>query len=177
VENLKNFNALTPDQQQCWQEWLSLFAISGLFPADGIKPSEKWKSEVPENVPSPIADLRWQKDSTYVNNQPCGSAHAAETCAVILTKSLLKQKSSPKDATPDDFKLHQLHTLGTASGTNESITYISLKTGIVIRATEEAAQLMDVTVAISDNSNSVHYTVDAHSHAEILLLADAPANL
>jgi len=64
----------------------------------------------------------------------------------LLTTATLKQNSSPKDATPEDFKLHELNP-GTAKGTNEIITYISVKTGLVVRATEEAHQSMDVTVA------------------------------
>jgi hypothetical protein len=176
VEKISGLDDLTTDQQQSWHEWLSLFAVAGLFPSNGVKPSEKWKFHVAETSPAPIADLRWEKESTYVNDQPCGSNHPNETCAVILTKSILKQKSSPKDATPKDYKRHQLRTLGTASGSNETIAYISLKTGLVVRATEEAAQLMDVTVAKSDASNRVHYSIDAKSHSEILLLPDSPSN-
>jgi hypothetical protein len=86
----------------------------------------------------------------------------------------LKQNSSPKDATPEDFKLHDLKTTGTAQGTNETFTYISLQTGLVVRATEEATQRMDVTIAKADGSNRVHYKVDAKSHAEVLLVTAAP---
>ena len=107
-----------------------------------------------------------------MKDEPCGSALPNEICAVILTKAILKQKSSPKNATPEDFMLHQLRTIGTARGTNETIIYISLKTGLVVRATEEAAQLLDATIAKSDGSNQVRYNIDAKSHAEILLLSD-----
>jgi hypothetical protein len=176
AEKVQGLENLTQEQQQSWGEWLSLFAAAGVFPADGVKQGEKWKAMTPESVPSLIADLRWEKESTYVRDEPCGSTQPNETCAVILTESILKQKSSPQDATPEDFKLHQLRTIGTARGTNETITYISLKTGLVVRATEEAAQLMDVTVAKSDGSNQVHYDIDAKSHAEILLLSGQPPN-
>jgi hypothetical protein len=101
---------------------------------------------------------------------------AADTCAVLLTTATLKQKSSPKDATPDEFKIHDLKTTGTATGTNEIITYISLTTGLVVRATENTSQVMDVTVAMSDGSNRVHYNVDAKSHSEVLLVAATPLN-
>ena len=94
-------------------------------------------------------------------------------CAVLLTIATLAQKSSPKDATPEDFKLHQLKTMGTAKGSNELITYISLTTGLVVRATEDATQQMDVVVAKADGSNGVHYNVDAKSNLEVLLLTEA----
>jgi len=97
-----------------------------------------------------------------------------DSCAVLLTRAKLTQKSSPKDATPEDFKLHELKTMGTAKGTNEIITYISLSTGLVIRATEEANQQMDVVVAKADGSNRVHYNVDARSRSEVLLITETP---
>jgi hypothetical protein len=95
---------------------------------------------------------------------------------VLLTTAKLKQNSSSKDATPDDFKLHELRTTGTAKGTSEFITYISLKSGLVIRATEETNQFMDVVVAKADASNRVHYNVDARSHAQVLLVTETPLN-
>jgi hypothetical protein len=64
--------------------------------------------------------------------------------------------------------------MGTARGTNQVIAYISLKTGLVVRATEEASQSMDVVVAKKDGSNRVRYNVDAKSNSEVLLVADTP---
>jgi len=95
---------------------------------------------------------------------------------VLLTTAKLKQKSSSKDATPEDFKLHELRTMGTAKGTGEIVTYISLTSGLVVRATEETSQFMDVVVAKADGSNHVHYNVDAKSHAEVLLVTETPLN-
>ncbi|MGC2464394.1 MAG: hypothetical protein WA517_04295, partial [Candidatus Acidiferrum sp.] len=100
-----------------------------------------------------------------------------ESCAVILTTAILKQKSSPKDATPEDYKLHDLRNMGTAKGKNQVISYFSLKTGLLVRATEDANQSMNLTVAKTDGSNQVHYAIDAESHARVLLLADAPAKV
>ena len=91
--------------------------------------------------------------------EPIESNPYDETCAVILTTATLTQASSSKDATPEDFKLHQLHTSGTASGTNKIISYVSLKTGLVVRTTEDAHQTMSVTIAKADKSNRVHYDV------------------
>jgi len=184
VENITGFDVLSPEQQQSWLEWISLFAVAESFPEQGVKLGEKWKTDEQEKAASPIAGLEWQKETSYVKDEPCRAARLAngdltaesnqpqETCAVFLTKSELKQKSSSKDATPEDYKLHELHTMGTASGTNETIAYISLKTGMVVRATEEAAQFMDVAIAKTDGSNRVHYNIDAKSHTEVLLMAD-----
>jgi hypothetical protein len=189
VDQVKGLDALPPEQQQAWQEWVSRFAVAAVFPQDGVKLAQKWKTEETEKSPSPISQLSWIRESTYVRNEPCRAAQMsaqgelveadqqpADTCAVILTTATLKQHSSAKDATPEDFKLHQLRTLGTARGTNKSITYISLKTRLVVRATEEADQSMAVTIAKADGSNRVHYDVDAKSRSEILLVADTPLN-
>jgi hypothetical protein len=98
-----------------------------------------------------------------------------ETCAVILTTAVLKQDSNGKNTTPEDFKLHELRTAGTARGANRIITYISLKAGLLIRATEEASQQMSVTVAKADGSNRVHYDVNAKSRSEVVLVTLTPS--
>jgi hypothetical protein len=188
VRQVTGLDALSPEQQQAWQEWVARFAVAWALPAEGARIGDKWKFEQAELSPSPIASLNWERESQYVKNEPCragqlssageisAAAGPTDTCAVLLTTATLKQNSSPKDATPEDFKLHDLKTTGTAQGTNETFTYISLQTGLVVRATEEATQRMDVTVAKADGSNRVHYKVDAKSHAEVLLVTDAPLN-
>jgi hypothetical protein len=189
VNNANGLDTLFPEQQQAWQQWVARFALAWTLPPDGMKPGEKWKSEQAEHTEALIAELHWERESTYVRDEPCrasqlsvagdviSSSGSPETCAVLLTTAKLKQKSSSKDATPEDFKLHELRTLGTAKGANETITYISLKTGLVVRATEETTQFMDVVVATADGSNHVHYNVDARSHAEVLLVTETPLSL
>lgn len=188
ADAVKGIEALFPEQRVAWQAWLRQFAIAGIFPRDGVKRGQTWKSTEVEESPSLIARLEWEKSASYVRDEPCAPVQlselgaaapnksASETCAVILTHAVLKQKSSPKDTTPEDFRLHDLRTTGTASGANETITYISLKTGLVVRVKEDAKQFMDVVIAKADGSNQVHYNVDATRHTEILLLADAAPN-
>jgi hypothetical protein len=186
VKNVQNLDSLLPEQQQAWQQWAGRFALAWALPAGGMKPGEKWKSEQAEQAGAPIAGLHWARESTYVKDEPCqasllslqgdvsASSGPPDTCAVLLTTATLKQKSPAKDATPEDFKLHELRTMGTARGTNEIITYISLKSGLVVRATEDTSQFMDVVVATADGSNLVHYKIDAKSHSEVLLVTETP---
>jgi hypothetical protein len=188
VNNVKGLDSLFPDQQQAWQQWVARFALAWTLPANGIKSGEKWKSEQVEQVGAPIAGLNWARESMYVRDEPCQASQLSimgdvsasngppETCAVLLTLAKLKRNSSSKDTTPEDFKLHELRTMGTAKGTGEIITYISVKSGLVVRATEETSQFMDVVVAKADGSNRVHYNVDAKSHAEVLLVTETPLN-
>lgn len=189
AKKIAGLDALAPDQQQVWQEWLARFAMAWALPSTSAKIGERWKTDQPEPAASPIAALSWARDSSYVRDEPCAPAQlsltgevtppnaSTDTCAVLLTDAKLLQKSSPKDATPEDFKLHQLKTMGTAKGSNEIITYISLTTGLVVRATENATQQMDVVVAKADGSNAVRYNVDAKSQLEVLLLTQAAQTL
>jgi hypothetical protein len=187
IQDVSGLDALLPEQQQAWQEWASRFALPAVFPGDGVKLAERVKSDEPEASPSPIAGLRWMRESTYVRNEPCGTVLITvqgeltpstdaepDTCAVILTTATLKQHSSPQKATPEAFKVRELRTAGVARGKNRIITYVSLKTGLVVRSTEEANQSMDVTVAKADGSNHVHYNVAAKSSSEVLLVSDTP---
>jgi len=187
AEAVTGLDGLFPEQREVWQQWLRQFAIAGVFPDGAVKRGRRWKSTEVEQAPSPIARLQWEKEATYVRDEPCAAIPPSstldssasrnsqpQTCAVILTRAVLKQKSSPKDTTPGDFKLHGLRTTGTANGTNETISYISLQSGLIVRVTEDARQFMDVVVAKTDGSNQVHYNVDASSHTSILLV-DRPS--
>ena len=187
LDQVSGLDAFLPEQQQAWQEWASRFLLGAGFRASGVHISQKWNSEEAEKSPSPLAGLRWMRESTYVRDEPCRAVQLTvqgsiaqsdaqpETCAVILTTAALKQNSD-KNPTPEDFKLHELRTVGTAHGTNRMITYISVRTGLVIRATEEATQQMNVTVAKADGSNRVRYDVNAKSHSEVLLVSETPLN-
>jgi len=185
LTNLTGLNHLSPDELAIWREWIARFAASATFPERGVKPGDKWKSE--ESITTALlSGLSWEKESVYVKDSPC-AAHVMspqgdvvtddltlETCAVILTTATIKQKSNVKDATPEDYKLHELRNMGYAKGANEVITYISLKTGLLVRATEDATQSLNAIVAKSDASNRIHYLIDAESHTQILLLAETP---
>jgi hypothetical protein len=181
------FDQLTPAQQFAWNDWLARFTASMSFPGSGVSPGEKWHSTEPETSPSPIAELSWLKSSEYVHDEVCDASEAlpnskskstpsAERCAVILIRSTMRQKSSSKNATPQDYKLRNLKTFGTAAGRNETVLYISLSTGLLRRSTENAAQSMDAIIALSNGSNQVHYNLDAKSQSQILLLTDSRLN-
>jgi hypothetical protein len=188
MDQVTGLDALLPEQQQAWQEWASRFLLAAAFRGANVRITQKWHSEEAEKAPSPIAGLRWIRESTYVRDEPCHGVQLTveatlapsdaepDTCAVILTTAVLKQHSNAKNATPEDFKLHTLRTTGNASGANRIITYISLKTGVLIRATEEGTQQMTVTVAKADGSNSVHYDVNATSRSEVVMVSDAARN-
>jgi hypothetical protein len=186
----KGFTDLTVAQQHAWNAWLNRFTSSMTFPKSGVRQGQRWKILENESSPSPIADLAWERKYEYVKQQNCGSQgqstpagthgnplSVADTCAVIFVRAQLKQKSSPKNATPQDYKLRGLATAGTATGTNETILYISTRTGLLVRSTEDVKQTMDATVAVANGSNSVRYVVNAKNRSQIELLPDVPPDV
>ena len=165
---------MPPEQRVLWAFWAARFAFGWTWPHKRLKPGEKWKFEEPELSDSLIAELVWEREVTYARDDKC-PVFADETCAVFLAQSALKQKSSIKDSTPEEYRRHELKTSGTAKGENEVITYISHRTGLVLRANEDVRQSMDVTVMKADGTNGVHYTIDASSHLETLFVPEDPA--
>jgi hypothetical protein len=160
---------LAPEQRLVWQFWVAQFAFGWTLPFSGVKPGEKWKSVEVEKTPTPIDKLVWERETTYVQDDKCPIL-PDQQCAVFLTSATLKQKSNPDDATPEDYKLHELKTSGTAKGTNETVVYVSRKTGLVLRASEDLQQSLDVTIAKADGSNQVQYLVDVTSHFETVFV-------
>ena len=156
------------------------------FPTAGTHAGQKWQTTEPEADPSPIAELFWTKKYEYVRDAPCltdadlqkatptSPVSTANVCAVVVIQSTLRQRSSSKNSTPDDYKVRNLKTSGSASGKNDTILYFALSSGLMVRSTEDAQQSMDVLVALADGSNAVRYTLDAKSHSDILLLPDSP---
>jgi hypothetical protein len=181
ADALRGFAALSDDEQALWRQWIAQFALGWTFPAKGVKVGEKWKKEEPV-AGAALAKLVWEKQLAYVREEACpqsaennaDNASAvlknAAPCAVVITTSTMKQGSSHDDATPDDYKLHQLKTSGSAQGKTDVLSFISLKTGMLQRANEDSAQTLDVLVAKADESNKAHFNVEATSHVEVILI-------
>jgi hypothetical protein len=190
IDQIKGLDVLFPEQQQAWREWVARFAASATLPEGGVRIGQKWKTEELESSPAPISKLTWMRESVYLRDEPChiseltiegdvAPAHpqqVPETCAVIETSATLKQRSSPNDSTPADYKLHQLQTTGTASGNNKTLLFVSMQTGLLVRSADHADQKMSVTIAKADDSNRVHYDIQAKSDTEIFRIANSPLN-
>ncbi len=188
IAQVSGLDQLAPEQQSAWSEWAARFATAFLIETEARKRGAKWNSEQPETSPSPIAGLFWQEKSHYVHDEPCAPVKfdssrepqrstTSESCAVILTTASLVQKSSSQDATSQDYKLRGLHTRGTAKGANETILYISRKTGQLIRASQDAKQQMDVQIALAGGTNQLHYTVSASANSTVELVTELPFKL
>ena len=153
--------------------WVAqVFGGRGL-PQKKIAPGERWGDEQEVGGAIPLAGLRWVRQFAYVGNEPCQLA-AGETCAVIRARSLLIRKGGGKDATPEAFREKGLRTAGTASGANESLTRISLASGLVVSASESGWQNSDFTVSTADGGRKIHTTTELKTDSELTLVRDAP---
>ena len=177
VRDLSGLGELLPGQDQAVQEWLKTIASAESLPERGIALGERWASE--QDVYLPLAGAKWVRESTYLRNETCRSAPneaaSGETCAVILTRSLLTRKGNPKDATPPEYSQQGLRSSGTAEGTSENLKYISLSTGLVVSMTQTAAQKMNVTVSLADGSNAVKYDADVKTESQLSLVSESAA--
>lgn len=188
VDQITGLDALAPEQQQAWREWGTRFAAAFLVASEKHKRGDEWSAEEPEATPSPLAELHWQKKSQYIRDEPCTPlkfTRASEflrvpnsdSCSVIVATAALVQKSSSRDSTPPDYKRHHLRTSGKATGTSDVILSISLRTGQLVRATQNAKQQMDVSIALADGSTQVHYDIDATATTSVELINDLPLTL
>ena len=90
ITRAEGLDDLDAEQRLAWQFWVAQFAFGWTLPAGGVKPGEKWKSEEVEKTPTPIANLVWERETAYVQNDRCPILRD-EQCAVFLTSSTLKQ--------------------------------------------------------------------------------------
>ncbi len=178
VRDITGLEGLLPEQAKAARDWLTEFASGEAMPRGGIVPGQKWATEQDVGAALPLASVKWLRESTYLRNEPCRAAGqepgAQESCAVILTRSLLSRKGDAKDATPEEYKQQGLRSSGTIEGTAESLTYISLTTGLVVSVTQSGAEKMDVTIATADGTNSLKYTADVKTESQLSLIAAKP---
>ncbi|HKF52200.1 MAG TPA: hypothetical protein VKB26_07795 [Candidatus Acidoferrales bacterium] len=173
-----------PTRAATLNQWLSQLTLGASLPKQGIAVGEKWSSEQPlSNLP--LAGLAWKTTATYVRNEPCPAATQSpadstpitpaaspDKCAVIMTHSEIVggSGSNSKDRTPDVFRQNGLRTSGVWTGTAESLTSISLRTGMVASVTQTGSTHMDFTIMTTLQRNRMRYAGDTHSQSEITLL-------
>ena len=175
ASQIEGLDQLSVAQRFAWNNWLGWFTATWTYRNSAVRVGSKWELDEPETTLSPLTRLLWSKKYQYVRNQPCGTSPLSATgiCAVILVHARLHQKSSPNNATPEDFKLRGLVTRGTAIGANETILYIGLTNGLLVRSSEDAQQSMDATISLADGSNEVRYVMKAKSRSQIQLVRDS----
>jgi hypothetical protein len=148
---------------------------------------QKWVSDQEANE-LPIAGLVWQTQSEYLRNEACrppnpdvpaaapqaksaGSPESVENCAVILTDLNLVRPKSVRNPTPEEYGKNGVQTAGTWNGSSQSLTYVSLRTGMVVSVTQTGTQKMDVTLTTNRNT-SMRYAGTVASRSQVVLDSD-----
>jgi hypothetical protein len=166
---------------QAAREWIAQLAAGPGAPATGVTIGQRWESTQPATS-LPVAGMVWQTVSEYARNEPCrppdplvpaaaNNSAPAETCAVILTQLDLVQPKRVRDPTPPEYRKNGVRTSGKWTGSGESLTYVSLKTGFVVSVTQTASEEMDVRFTTPQN-DSLHYSGTILSRSQVALLPD-----
>lgn len=178
VVEVHGLEEIVPEGREVVRDWLAKLSFGVNHPGESIQLGQKWNSEQP--LPSaPLAGLLWRTESTYLRNEPCRTvtapSAAQETCAVILTRFELAQPRRPRDPTPEEYRQHGLRTAGTMSGTGESVSYVSLATGMVVSVTHTGTQDVDLVVSTLDGDSTLRQTSRVRRQLQITLMPEGSA--
>ena len=174
---------------QAARDWIAQLDAGPGAPAGGIIVGQKWSSDQPASS-LPVAGLVWRTESEYMRNETChppnleaplappvadftANPEPAETCAVILTRLNLVRPKSVKNPTPDEYRKNGMQTAGKWDGTAQSLSYISLQTGLAVSVTQTGTEEMDVTLTTGKNT-SMRYAGTVLSRSQVALVADDP---
>jgi hypothetical protein len=188
LRNTQGLDKMLTEQQRLWREWANKFALYTQIPKQGVKRGEGWFSQEALSAPAEIRGLVWDRKAVYLGNRPCRgvsltlkgevrtSSQPPESCGVFTLHAILKQGSTGKDATPEDFLIRHLKTSGTAQGKSEIRAYMSEKTGCLMSARDEAERHMQVLIGPDDGSNQVQYKIAVQTLTEVNLVWENPVN-
>ena len=171
---------------QAAREWIAQLDAGSAAPPGGVTIGQTWSSDQPASS-LPVAGLVWRTESEYVRNEICQSpnleaspapssaeatkeAQSPETCAVILTRLNLLRPKSVHNPTPDDYRKNGVQTAGKWEGAAQSLSYISLRTGLAVSVTQTGSEEMDVTLTTGKNT-SMHYSGAVLSRSQVALVS------
>ena len=90
---------------------------------------------------------------------------------MILTHLSLVRPKPLRDPTPEEYRKNGVQTAGKWSGSAQSLTYVSLQSGLVVSVTQTGTEEMDVTLTTNRNI-SMHYAGTVLSRSQVALVAD-----
>jgi hypothetical protein len=157
------------------RQWLGTVTLPLGVWQRGMKPGHKWEREE-ALVGTPLAGLAWRSRSTYRDNEECPPAPGAhpglarETCAVIVTRLDTVRRGEHGDPTPPVYRRQGLRTSGRWKGTGESLSYVSLTSGLVTSSTANESDEMDLTIA-AEGGSRLRYAGTVESVSQITLLS------
>jgi hypothetical protein len=169
---------------QAARQWIAQLDAGSEAPTGGVHVGQTWSTEQPATSLL-LFGLVWHNDSEYLRNEVCHppnpdaapvsapaassvSPAAAEMCAVILTRLSIVRPKPAHHTVPDK---SEPVTEGSWTGSGESLSYVSLGTGLAVSVTQSATEDMDVTVTSARNS-SMRYAGKILSRSQVALVAD-----
>jgi hypothetical protein len=180
VSDVSGLDALAPDEgaRNAMRQWLSSITLPlGLW-NPGMKPGRKWSREVPF-AGAPLAGLAWRTRSVYRDDEPCpaqpGAAKTAprRTCAVISTQLKTVGGGRRGDATPLAYRRQGLTTSGRWAASGESLSYLSLSSGLVASSTATESDAIDLTITSTLSGSRLHYMAKETSSTQLALISDS----
>jgi hypothetical protein len=169
------------------RDWVARLDASSGAPAGGVTVGQKWTSDQAAKS-LPIAGMVWRTETEYLRNEAChppnpevppapapaklpGNPESAEMCAVLLSHLNLARPKPPRDGTPEEYRKNGVQTAGKWNGSGQSLTYVSLGSGMVVSVTQTGTQEMDVTFTTAHNT-AMHYAGTILSRSQAALVAD-----
>jgi hypothetical protein len=173
---------LDPSSESALRDSFANLSPQATLPPEGVSLGKTWSTERPLQF-GPLAGLAWHSDSTYVRDEPCFASdvaadkslpvpptQAGENCAVVLTQLHIVRNSKPGEQTPPEYLRDGLRTYGDFTGTAESLTAISLKSGLVARVTQTGKQDLNFVLSKAAGNVSIHYSGHVESQTQLRLL-------
>jgi hypothetical protein len=169
--NFSGLNGMFPDEKSAAaaRAWFSQLATGVDLPREGIILGQSWSSERTNVAGMPLLGLTWRTESTYLRDEPCAPAAPADTCAVIRTRLSVTQRPL-RNATPDDYRRRNMRTSGKLSSSGESISYISLRTGWLVRVSQTSSEETDIVLIATDGGSQLRINGRVESTTRITLL-------
>ncbi len=170
---------LEPDEnaRNAMRQWLSTITLPMGLWKPGMKPGRKWSREMPI-AGAPLAGLAWRADSSYRDNEPCptpigaaAGAAAGRLCAVVTTRLKTVRSGSRGGSTPPAYLRQGLKTEGRWTGSGQSLSYISLSSGLVFSSTATENDTMDLTITAPLSGSRLHYAGRSESRSQIALIS------
>ena len=92
---------------------------------------------------------------------------------MILTHLDLVRPKAVRNPTPEEYRQNGVQSLGKWNGSGQSVSYISLQTGLVVSVTQTATEDMDVTLTTGHNT-SMRYAGTVLTRSQVALVEDEP---
>ena len=158
--------------------WMTGVIFGRGTPMGGVSVGQKWRTQRPLSGVVPLSGVQWRMESTYLRDEACPpalitssvSSEYANRCAAILTHFEIARSGS-SDPTPPEYLKNGLRTSGSWTGSGESLDFVSIATGLLVRSTQTSTQDLDYQVTSASTGSSVHQVSHTTTRSEITLLS------